>query len=281
MAPRSIELKLSNAEHRSRGLLSGWRHSLRWWLAIAAVGYFAVIHALLAVLVTRTDFAERFGEWLPFPIAPVEFTTTYKRTAWSLERADQRARPGALLFIGDSIVRDLDTSSLARHTLNLAIPGDTTKRVHQRMIGYDSLKSARGVVLGVGINDQLYRSVPETIEIYREIMKEVPGDVPLIVQAVLPVDPSVAKWFDNRQVDELNAALKPLCASRPGCRFLDIGRALMDAEGDLAPSMHDGGGIHLSAKGGEVYWNAFNKAVYDYMPPARVIEPNGNVTYAR
>lgn len=278
---RSLDLTLGKIFGGRAWSLVSQRRSLRWPLVAAVVSYFVIVHATLAFLIMRTDFRERFASWVPFTVTAPEFNMTYKRMAWSLARADRRARSGALLFIGDSIVRDLDTSSLARHTLNLAIPGDTTKRVHQRMIGYDSLKSARGVVLGVGINDQLYRSVPEAIEIYRKIIKAVPSDVPLIVQAVLPVDPNVAEAFDNRQVANLNAALEPLCASRPGCRFLEIGRALTDAKGDLAPAMHDGGGIHLSAKGGEVYWNAFNKAVYDHMPPARVIEPDGNVTYAR
>lgn len=278
---RSLDLTLGKIFGGRAWSLVSQRRSLRWPLVAAVVGYFVIVHATLAFLIMRTDFTERFASWIPFTFTAPEFNMTYRRMAWSLARADRRARPGALLFIGDSIVRDLDTSSLARHTLNMAIPGDTTRRVHQRLLGYESLKSARGVVLGVGVNDQLYRSVPEAVDIYRKILKEVPGDVPLVVSAVLPVDPKTARGFDNQRVREMNAALRPLCASRPGCQLVDVGRALSDAKGDLAPSMHDGSGLHLSAKGSELYWNAFNKAVYDYMPPARVIEPDGDVIYAR
>ena len=61
------------------------------------------------------------------------------------------------MFLGDSIMRDLDTSSIARHTLNMAIPGDTTARLLDRIRAYHSVKTARGVVIGVGLNDLYYR----------------------------------------------------------------------------------------------------------------------------
>ena len=114
-----------------------------------------------------------------------EFEGSYKRFAAAFARSDARARPGAIVFLGDSIMRDLDTSSIARHTLNLAIPTDTTAGVLKRSQTYRSLATARGVVIGVGVNDLVWRPIPEALRNYRSILELVPQATPVLALAVL------------------------------------------------------------------------------------------------
>jgi hypothetical protein len=117
-----------------------------------AVAYVVGLHLAIGALVVKTDFLDRLHHRWAVLAAP-EFDGGYRRWASALARSDAFARPDALVFLGDSMLRDLDTSSIARHTLNLAISGDTTAGLLGRIRAYRSVETARGVVVGVGPND--------------------------------------------------------------------------------------------------------------------------------
>ena len=240
-----------------------------WWLAAA---YLALLHLALGALVAGTDLPARLHHRWVALTAP-EFDGGYRRWAEALARSDAHARPGALVFLGDSIVRDLDTSSMARHTLNLAIPGDTTAGLLGRVRAYGSVRTARGVVIGVGVNDLYYRPVPEAVANYRGILEQVPAGTPVLVLAALPVDERAQPAFRNADVRRLDEALEALCGERPGCRFVDPSPRLVDGTGNLAPADHVGDGVHLSAVGHDAYWEAVNAAVLAAVPPARIVRP--------
>ena len=201
-----------------------------------------------------------------------EFEGSYKRFAAAFARSDARARPGAIVFLGDSIMRDLDTSSIARHTLNLAIPNDTTAGVLNRSKTYRSLATARGVVIGVGVNDLVWRPIPDALRNYRSILELVPQATPILALAVLPVDEREVRQR-NADIGKLNAGIASLCNARPGCHFVDASRQLAGAGGNLLPSAHDGDGIHLSQVGHDIYWTVVNAAVVNFLPPANLAPP--------
>jgi lysophospholipase L1-like esterase len=237
------------------------------------VGYLVLLHLALVALVAKTDFLARVHHRLVEAAGTDEFDDGYRRWTIALAGSDTHARPGALVFLGDSIVRDLDTSSIARHTLNLAIPGETTARLLERVRSYRSAKAARGVVVGVGLNDLYRRPIPEAVANYRKIVDEVPGDTPVMVLAPLPVDERAQVIFRNGDVRRLGRALAELCGERPGCRFVDPSPRLTDDTGNLAPADHDGDGIHLSAVGHDALWSVLDAAVLAGMPPARITPP--------
>jgi lysophospholipase L1-like esterase len=237
------------------------------------VAYVVGLHLAVGALVAKTDFLTRLNHRLVEAAGATEFDDGYRRWATAFARSDAYARPGALVFLGDSIMRDLDTSSIARHTLNMAIPGDTTARLLDRIRTYRSVKAARGVVIGVGVNDLYYRSIPEAVANYRKIMEEVPKGTPLIVVPPLPVDERTNPGFRNDQIRRLNEALAALCGERPGCHFVDPSPRLIDDTGNLAPVNHEGDGIHLSNIGHDAYWRVVNAAVLSDMPPARIVPP--------
>lgn len=239
------------------------------WPRVLALAYVAVLHVALALLVAKTDFLERLQRRHGIGFVPAkEFDTTYQRMGAALARADARVRPGALVFLGDSIMRDLDASSIARHTINMAIPGDTTARILRRASGYSSILTARGVVLGVGVNDLAWRSIPETLANYRRIVDLLPPTVPLLAVAVLPVDERASRDLRNADIRRLNEGVAELCAGRPRCRFVDPTPRLADGGGNLAAVAHEGDGLHLSAVGHDIYWDAINEAVLGFMPAA-------------
>jgi lysophospholipase L1-like esterase len=238
-----------------------------------AVAYVVGLHLAVGALVAKTDFLTRLNHRLVEAAGTDEFDDGYRRWATAFARSDAYARPGALVFLGDSIMRDLDTSSIARHTLNMAIPGETTARLLDRIRTYRSVKMARGVVIGVGVNDLQYRPIPEAVVNYRKIMDEVPRGTPLIAVAPLPVDEHVQTTFRNDDIRHLSRALEALCGGRPGCHYVDPSPRLIDDTGNLAPVNHEGDGIHLSNVGHDAYWSVVNAAVLSDMPPARITPP--------
>jgi lysophospholipase L1-like esterase len=238
-----------------------------------AVAYVVGLHLAIGALVVKTDFLTRLNHRLIEAAGTAEFDGGYRRWATAFARSDAYARPGALVFLGDSILRDLDTSSIARHTLNMAIPGDTTARLLDRVRTYQSVKTARGVVIGVGVNDLYYRSIPEALANYRKIMDEVPKGTPMMVVPPLPVDERAETTFRNGDIRRFGAAVAALCGERPGCHFVDPSPRLIDDTGNLAPANHDGDGIHLSNVGHDAYWKVINAAVLTDMPPARIVPP--------
>ena len=244
-----------------------------WRRALIALGliYLVGLHAVLLVAVVKSDFVSRVERKLGIH-SPGEFEGSYKRFAAAFARSDARAQPGALVFIGDSIMRDLDASSIARHTLNLAIPTDTTAGVLNRARGYRSLATARGVVFGVGVNDLRWRPVAKAVENYGQMLDLVPRATPVLALSVLPVDEREVS-LRNADIIKLNAGIASLCAARPGCHFVDVGRQLTAASGNLLPSAHEGDGIHLSAVGHKAYWQAINAAVMNFVPQAAVTPP--------
>jgi lysophospholipase L1-like esterase len=251
-----------------------WRPRLRRALLVGAAAYLVGLHALLWTAITQDDFGLRVQRKLGLEPVTKEFDRSFRWWASALARSDARARPGALLFLGDSIMRDLDTSSIARHTINLAVPADTTARLLTRAERYSSVLTARGVVIGIGVNDLDWRPVPEALHNYKKLLDLVPLATPILALSVLPIDEEHgdAPTF-NAQVRRMNEGIATLCADRPGCRFVDFAARLTDGEGNLAEHAHDGDGKHLSAAGHEIYWNAINAAVLNFIPPAEVTPP--------
>jgi lysophospholipase L1-like esterase len=234
--------------------------------------YGLAVHAVLAASLVYGNLVERIEYKLGI-IDHTELDQIYRHWSSAFARADLRARPDALLFVGDSMMRDLDTSSIARHTLNLAIPGDTTVGVLKRLGRYRSLLTARGIVLGIGLNDLMYRSVPEALANFEQILTILPEVKPVIVIAVLPVDERATTLFNNKNIRELNEGMASLCAARERCIFVEPSALLRDGQGNLIASAHNGDGIHLSAVGHDLYWQAINDAVVANVPPPVLTPP--------
>jgi lysophospholipase L1-like esterase len=250
-----------------------WRG--RRLLLVLAAAYLIGLHAMVGVLVLKTDFLDRVENRLNILYSGhgKEFAATYWRWAETLARSDERARPGSLLFLGDSVLRDLDTSSIARHTLNMGIPGDTTAGVLERARTYHTIETARGVVLHFGLNDLPRRPVDEALGNYGRVLDLIPATTPILVVAVLPVDERARRIHSNATIRAMNEGLAGLCGARPNCRFVDPTPRLVDGAGNLAAGMHDGDGIHLSVTGHGIFWSVMNAAIFASMPPAMPIAP--------
>lgn len=178
-----------------------------------------------------------------------EFSAFNVEMRGHVKRAEQVVPDGALLLLGDSIVQASGTWWLNGIVVNLGIGGDTTLGVLQRLKFYD-LERASGLVLSVGVNDLGRRSVSEIAANMVEILNHLPSDLPVLMLAVLPVDPDVADMpGGNALIGQLNSAYADICGTREYCAYLDPGRLMQDQNGNLRASLHEGDGVHLNADG--------------------------------
>jgi lysophospholipase L1-like esterase len=183
-----------------------------------------------------------------------EFDAAYRTRRAQLRRLADSVDPGAVLFVGDSILASLDVGALVDRGVQLSIAGDTTRRVISRINHYP-LAGARLVVFHVGTNDLLYRKPAELYRPFARMLKEVPANVSVVMSAVLPVDERVTHRYGNADVRAVNRVMAQACATRPGCTFVDAAAAVTDAAGGLDPRYHAGDGLHLNGAGNRT-WRA-------------------------
>ena len=148
--------------------------------------------------------------------------------------------PGSTVFLGDSLTAGLGMAAFTPG-VNLALPGDTTKGLAQRMQDY-RLSRAGTIVLMIGTND------PDGEAAFDSIAQRLPR-VPIIWYAIPPIDPTIEKARTNSRIAELNRRIETLCASIDGCTFATL--PLAGPDGRLA--YHVGDGLHLSEEGYEIW----------------------------
>jgi hypothetical protein len=166
-------------------LLASERSRRFLWIALG--GYLLLLHLVGLAALTKPNVVKGTLKRLGYAPSSSEFGSAYRQTDDMLRRLDNAARPGGVVFLGDSHLRSLDQGAVAPRPINFAVPGDTTARVLERMKSYRSLASARAVVLQVGRNDLIFRDVAETEKNYAEILRLIPASIPVLATAVLPV----------------------------------------------------------------------------------------------
>ena len=164
-------------------------------------------------------------------------------------RVAQNIPDHAVVFVGDSLVRGLCVAAVAPYAVNLGIGRDTTEGVLKRLGDYRTLSRARAVVLLVGVNDLIQRRKKGITGRYEAILKEIPGNVAIVFNALMPVDERATNKVCNRDILLLNKVMKQACSEQANCRFFDLTEKLIDFSGNLRPQYHIGDGIHLNAKG--------------------------------
>jgi lysophospholipase L1-like esterase len=217
------------------------------------VGYIALLHAVVLVLVLKTDFLLLAGKTLGF-LPPEEWSADIAWAAVDLAARDAAAAPGAVVLVGDSIIAQL-APEFAGDTgfADLGLGGDTTRTLLRRLPGLRSIGTAARLVIGVGVNDLKYREVPEIAKDYAALLAHVPAALRVTVVSVLPVDERSGilarrPYLRNATITRLNQALRLVCEARPACRFLDAWPG-MTGPGLHGPELHGDDGWHLSRAG--------------------------------
>jgi lysophospholipase L1-like esterase len=229
------------------------------------ISYFFAIHLLLIIVLIKTDFLLRAGYRFSLidNIQP-EFTACYEQTKKILDRMDANTPDGSVIFIGSSLIQGLSVAAVAREAVNFGIGTDTTAGVLNRLSNYKSIRQASALVIYVGGNDFKRRNNDEILKNYSEITQLIPPQVPVVVNAILPVDENARSDLAGRNArsKELNSRLKLLCANRAAdCLFLDPTTRFIDSSGNLKKQYHDGDGVHLNGSGNLIWIQELKEVV--------------------
>jgi lysophospholipase L1-like esterase len=175
--------------------------------------------------------------------------------------ADALATPGAVVFIGDSILATLPVHTLASNAINFSIGGDTTTGVLYRIPRYSSIQQAKAIVLSVGINDIGKNSNANIIQRYQQILALLPPHIPIVFNCVLPIDQRVFTARDNGRIRSLNQMIQAMPRGNRRLVIVDCYDDLLDASGNLNPAYHTGDGLHLNPEGQQVLCAALRLAL--------------------
>ncbi len=223
-------------------------------IVLGMAAYLLLIHFVVAYKLWNSSWPGEIALRLGVGSRWAEYDAAYRTRRAQLRRLGGSVDPGAVMFVGDSILASLDIGALVDRGVQLSIAGDTTRRVISRLDTYP-LAGARLVVFHVGTNDLLYREPAELFRPFARMLTRVPAHVPVVLSAVLPVDERVMHRYGNADVRAVNRVMAQACAARPGCTFVDAAAAVTDAAGGLDPRYHAGDGLHLNSAGNRT-WRA-------------------------
>ena len=221
--------------------------------------YLVGIHALLVVVLLKSDFIERVENRLGLKHSALspEMTPLFLQMLDYHKRMDGNVPGGAVVFIGDSITQGpVRFSGRVSFGETMGSVATRPRGVLHRLPEYRSIGRASAVVLAIGVNDMKYRSNTRILENERSIIDRIPKGTPVLLSAVLPVDEEFGDEWPGRSQDrirDLNSRLKHLADQEDRVTFVDAGPLLVDGNGNLADEYHDGDGLHLNSEGNAVW----------------------------
>lgn len=170
-----------------------------------------------------------------------------------LQAMDRRGGAGKIVFVGDSITEAGEWSEFlgVPNVVNRGIGGDSISRVLGRIESIASTRPSK-IFLMAGINDLAVLDHKQVFAQYQQTVQRIRAISPatlVYIQSTLPVNRSIRDTGrDNKEVSALNRLLARLPDGDAMVRWIDVGSALLDSDGDLGRAYtHDG--VHLNGKG--------------------------------
>lgn len=216
------------------------------------------VHAIALLAIFDTDLLYRIDRKLGTGLLnPPEITQFYDDMLGSQLQLDSSIEAGSVIFLGDSLTQGLNVAAVTHPAINYGIGKDSTAGLLQRIPQYQSLSRASTIVVAIGVNDLLRtsRSNAGIIENYQQILEALPKDVPVILQAIFPVDEPLVTEGLNQRVLALNNSIQQL-ATQYQHTFINLHDEFAGADGNLKSELHIGDGIHYSAAGYRLWVNA-------------------------
>jgi len=128
-----------------------------------------------------------------------------------------------VVLLGDSIYAPLDAKQFGSNAVNMGVVADPTARILKRIA--DIPEDTTDIFLEGGLNDLAYGRYDVALSNYAAIFKALPPAAKIHFAGVLPIDeqhlPAIyAVHVSNKKLAAFNTQIRPLCESRPGCRWM-------------------------------------------------------------
>ena len=171
----------------------------RQWCGIGAlIGTIAVISCLLFL------FRDGSTQW--------QFPSYYYQMATMLSREEANVSEGYVYFLGDSHIQGLTTQEIVNPSINLGLGHDTIEGLRARLGGYQALRKASSIVIGVGFNDLNKQSLDGMRKSYQDLFEALPKDIPILVSLLFKVDEALSgREGVNGKIEHANAFLLRWC----------------------------------------------------------------------
>ena len=162
----------------------------------------------------------------------------------------------ATVFVGSSSIVRWDTGDSFRGMplLNRGFGGsqmsDLVHYVEETVLRY----SPRTVVVYEGDNDtSAGKRSQQLLEDYKEFVEAVLTAQPSTRIVILSIKPSLARWDVWRDMQDSNAAIEAYTHGDARVDFVDVGTAMLGADGLPIPELFVSDGLHMTAAGYDVW----------------------------
>ena len=162
----------------------------------------------------------------------------------------------ATVFVGSSSIVRWDTGDRFRGMplLNRGFGGsqmsDLVHYVEETVLKY----SPRTVVVYEGDNDtSAGKRSQQLLEDYKEFVEAVLTAQPSTRVVILSIKPSLARWDVCPDMQESNAAIEGYAQTDPRVDFVDIGTAMLGADGLPIPELFVDDGLHMTSAGYDIW----------------------------
>lgn len=219
--------------------------------------YLVIIHTLLGIVVVKSNIFPLIKDKLGIFDTKKTFSPYYNTLFSFQQRADKNLPKNTVVFIGNSHTQGLATAAVSNHSVNFGIASDTTLGVINRIPLYTSTKQAKAIVLEIGTNDLFKSSNEEIISNIEKILISQPEHIPVILNAIFPMDESRANQHGiNQRINTINNAANKIASLHKNKFFLNFNSRLRDGTQQLSKKYHLGDGIHLNKKGYAIWIKA-------------------------
>jgi lysophospholipase L1-like esterase len=216
-----------------------------WSFAIVLVCSFAV-------LAQPAKEADRAAKW------EKDVTAIEKR------QAEKPPAKGGIVFAGSSSIRlwDLARSFPDWNAANSGFGGsevrDSTRFAERLILKHEP----RAIVFYAGDNDIANNRTPEQVrDDFKAFAAAVHKALPKTRIHFIAIKPSIARWKRYETIRKANGLVKEFTATDDRLAFIDITPPMLGTDGQPKPEMFVKDGLHLSAKGYEVWTEAVKKVV--------------------
>ena len=161
--------------------------------------------------------------------------------------------PGGIVFVGSSSVRGWRTLAAdfpGRPVLNRGFGGARLTDVNHYFARLITPYQPRQVVLYAGDNDLAAGYPPaHLVASFRKFAHRLRREQPGAQLTYLSVKPSPARWALYEPGQEVNRRIRRYARWHRGVRFVDVGAAMLGADGRPRPELYLGDGLHMTPAG--------------------------------
>jgi lysophospholipase L1-like esterase len=184
----------------------------------------------------------------------------YEPEIRAYESADRASppEPGMVLFVGSSSVRmwsTLAADMAPARVLNRGFGGSKTGEVLDVFERIVAPYEPRAIVYYCGDNDlgTENRDAEGTAAGFIAFEKRARALWPEVEVMYIAIKPSISRWSNWEAMKRANEIVRGYCERTDGATFLDIATPMLGADGKPNPALFMGDGLHVNAKGYEVW----------------------------